>query len=115
MISLDDFRAGCELAVEELRRLAPYDTGNLAINAIRMEMNTPSECNIYVDEAVAPYMPYTNEIWEHKWIKMGNFKPGEVVERFRTWDNPNRGWWNAACELIAYILADLFEGELRAV
>ena len=101
MISLDDFRAGCELAVEELRRLAPYDTGNLAINAIRMEMNPPSECHIYVDEAVAPYMPYTNEIW--------------LSPYWRGKKNPNQGWWNAACELIAYILADLFEGELRAV
>jgi hypothetical protein len=113
MISDEDFAAACELAYEQLRELAPYDTGNLALNAIQIEFVSPTECKIRVDEAIAPYMPFTNEKWEHKWIKMGNFKPGEVVERFRTWDNPNEGWWNRACRFIIEIIADLLGGEVR--
>lgn len=113
MITDEDFAAACELAYEQLIELAPYDTGNLALNAIQIEFVSPTECKIYVDEKIAPYMPFTNEKWEHKWIKMGNFKPGEVVERFRSWDNPNENWWNRACEFIMGIIADLLGGELK--
>ena len=97
MISDEDFAAACELAYGELLERAPFDTGNLALNAIK----------------IAPYMPYTNDPWEHKWIKMGNFKPGQVVERFRTWDNPNEGWWNDACEYLINLIADLLGGEIK--
>lgn len=101
MISLNDFRAGCELAYEQLLELAPYDTGNLVKHGIQMEMTAPNECRIYVDQNIAPYMPYTNEVW--------------LSPYWRGKKNPNQGWWNAACELMMYILEDLFEGELRAV
>ena len=113
MISDEDFAAACELAYGELLERAPFDTGNLALNAIKIEFPSPQECRIYVDEDIAPYMPYTNEPWEHKWIKMGNFKPGQVVERFRTWDNPNEGWWNDACEYLINLIADLLGGDIK--
>jgi hypothetical protein len=57
-------------------------------------------------------MVFTNEPWEHKIIKMGNFRPGEVVERLRTWDNPNEGWWNRVCEEAMQIIQDLLGGVL---
>jgi hypothetical protein len=107
-----DFRAACELAFEYIMEHAPYDTGNLALNALKIEFPYPWKCVIYVDETIAPYMKYTNEHWEHKLIKMGNFRPGEVVERMRTWDNPNEGWWNKVCEEAIAIIQDLLGGEL---
>lgn len=108
-----DFRAACELACEWIIDHAPYDTGNLALNSIKIEFETPQVCRIYVDETIAPYMPFTNEHWEHKIIKMGNFRPGEVVERLRTWDNPNEGWWDRVCKEAIEIIQDLLGGQLN--
>lgn len=111
-ISDRDFRAACELALEYIMSVAPYDTGNLALNALKIEFPSPRVCRIYVDEAIAPYMQFTNEPWEHKMIKMGNFRPGETVDRFRAWDNPNEGWWDNACQQAMLIIQDLLGGTL---
>lgn len=94
-----DFKATCELAIEQLRNLAPYDTGNLALNAIKMEFVSSKECVILVDEAIAPYMPYTNEPW--------------ISPRWNGKKNPNEAWFDNAAELIAEILTDLFKGDLH--
>lgn len=99
MISDEDFAAACELAYEQLIELAPYDTGNLALNAIQIEFISPTECKIHVDEKIAPYMPFTNENW--------------VSPRWKGAKNPNENWWNRACEFIMGIIADLLGGELR--
>lgn len=99
MISNNDFKAACELALEQFRSLAPYDTGNLAMHAIRIEFPSPDECRIYVDETIAPYMPFTNEQW--------------ISERWHGRKNPNEGWWNAACEIIIEMIADILGGELE--
>lgn len=78
-----DFRKLCNEIVDELRRQAPRRTGNLADNAIRFEF-VGNTCNIYVDEEIAPYMPYTNEKWlSPKW----NGK-----------QNPNEAWWQDTIE-----------------
>lgn len=99
MISDEDFAAACELAYEQLIELAPYDTGNLALNAIQIEFVSPTECKIYVDEKIAPYMPFTNEKW--------------ISPRWNGAENPNESWWNRACEFIMGIIADLLGGELK--
>ena len=99
MVARSRFVKVCEEACEIIRKLAPYDTGNLALNAIKIEFPNENTCRIYVDESIAPYMVFTNEPWEHKIIKMGNFRPGETIERMRTWDNPNEGWWDNACKV----------------
>lgn len=36
-------------------------TGNMAFNASKIEFTDDRTCNIYVDENIAPYVPYTNE------------------------------------------------------
>ena len=64
--------------VQTLRDLAPYDTGNLALNAIRYEKTGPGQYKIYVDLNIAPYQVYLNE----------NPK------------NKHHDWWQAACRRI---------------
>ena len=94
-----DFAAACELAVETLRKRAPYDTGNLARNAIQIRMISSKEFVISVNESIAPYMPYTNEPW--------------LAERWHGRKNPNEGWFDAAVQLIAETMTDLLKGELH--
>lgn len=98
-VSDEDFKAACELAVEEFRKLAPRKTGNLAYHAITMEFTNAKECHIYVDEAIAPYMPFTNEPW--------------ISPKWNGKQNPNEAWWQTACEYIMYVVKDLLGGELK--
>lgn len=94
-----EFRRACEQTVKELRGLAPYDTGNLALNAIRMEMESPNVCLIYVDESIAPYMPYTNEPW--------------LSPRWNGRKNPNEGWWQRAGEHVVKTVASKVKGKIE--
>jgi hypothetical protein len=72
---------------ELLSLLAPKDTGNLAFNSIRVEWHGDKEAAIYVDENIAPYMPYTNETW--------------VSDRWNGKQNPNEAWWqNAIAQIV---------------
>lgn len=80
-----DFAQLCRECEVILRVSAPYKTGNLRYNAIKVEMTDANTCKLYVDEKVAPYMKYTNEPWEHG-------------------KNPNEGWFdNAAAKIARYI------------
>lgn len=84
------FRRYCNRFKQLLQLLAPKDTGNLAINAIKLVFEGDNRAVIYVDLSIAPYMPYTNEPWTAaRW----NGKP-----------NPNEGWFDNA---IPQILAQL--------
>lgn len=95
----EDFMAACERAVETIRKLSPKDTGNLAWNAIRMERVDSNTVRIYVSEAIAPYMSFTNEPW--------------ISKRWGGKKNPNEGWFDKAAEAIAQELAGILKGELR--
>lgn len=94
----------CMMAVEELKKRTPYDTGNLRYNAIKYEWIDEDTFMIYVDgdpedpNSIAPYMPYTNEPWTSP--KWGRKK------------NPNEGWFQEAVEYIAKFIADQVNGEL---
>ena len=84
--------------VKRLRELAPKDTGNLAFQSITKVTVSDTTIEIYVNQDIAPYMPYTNEPWiSPKW----NGKP-----------NPNESWWNNAMELILQEVAQVFGGVL---
>lgn len=82
-----------------LRRLAPYDTGNLALNAIKIEFPDPNTCVISVDESIAPYMPYTTFPW--------------LAARWNGKKNPNEGWWEDANKKCMEALAKRIQGVLR--
>ena len=101
-----------QACLDIVRNMAPVDTGNLRYNAIQFEMLDETTFEIFVDESIAPYMPYTNEVWRQKIIKMGNFVPGEVIERMRTWRNPNEGWFDRAARLVALFVAQKVGGTI---
>lgn len=60
----------------------PVDTGNMQTNALTAEIVGDHSIRIHVDEAIAPYFPYTNEPW--------------VSPRWNGATNPNEGWWEDA-------------------
>ncbi len=110
----EDLIALGQECVKIIKRMSPIKTGNLRYNAIRFEMPDASTFRIFVDEKIAPYMPYTNEVWRRKIIKMGNFLPGEVIERMRTWNNPNEGWFDRAARTAILYAQQKLGGTLRA-
>ena len=65
---MDVIREACNLLKLVLQARAPYDTGNLAINSIRVVGNA-----VYIGGEIADYAIYTNEPW-------------------RKGKNPNEGW-----------------------
>ena len=100
-------------AVAELRKKAPKNTGNLAYNSIKYKWISGNEFEIYVDvgdttafvesreyeQGVAPYMPFTNEVW--------------ISPKWNGKQNPNQNWWNNAIEFIIHFIAQKFNGELK--
>lgn len=91
----------CEKATQELRNRAPKKTGNLAYNGVQLVFVSNREALLYVDESIAPYMPYTNEPW--------------VADRWKGKPNPNEGWFDRAADGIAQLLNDLAGGKLKSV
>lgn len=91
----------CYAAAAELRKRAPKRTGNLAYNGVRLVFVSNKEALLYVDEAIAPYMPYTNEPW--------------VSPYWNGKKNPNEGWFDRSVEVIAEMLNGLAKGELQHV
>ena len=80
-----------------VRKYTPVDTGNLKNNAINMEFNDDKTFTIYVDESIAPYMPYTNEPWKS--------------DRWKGKKNPNEAWWQeVVLEIVEYIVEN-YNGE----
>lgn len=85
--------------VETLRKeLVPYDTGNMALYALRYDIYDDM-IDITVDPEIAPYIPYTNEPW--------------LSERWHGKQNPNEGWWQRFADEFAKRLATKLRGELR--
>lgn len=73
-----------------LQANAPYDTGNLALNSIRIVGNA-----VYIGGEIADYAVYTNE----PWINKGGAK------------NPNEGWVERAIQEAIPILQRTLSGK----
>lgn len=84
------FNKVCNMVVDKLKNVAPIDTGNLRYNAIKMEFTNPNECHIFIDEAIAPYMPFTNEPW--------------ISPKWHGKKNPNEHWFDDAADYIASLI-----------
>ena len=91
------FSNACNKLLRILQDKAPKRTGNLAYNACRLEIISPNEAWLYVDESVAPYMPYTNEPW---------ISPNRHGKK-----NPNEGWFDRTADYIASEFARIAKGE----
>lgn len=83
----------CKECETYLRSAAPYKTGNLRFNAIKIKI-VGGTCQLYVDEKIAPYMKYTNEPWKHG-------------------KNPNEGWFDRAAQHIAQLIAERLKGDIQ--
>ena len=103
-----EFTKLCRECERILRESAPYKTGNLRYNAIKLEMVDANTCRLYVDEKIAPYMKYTNEPWTPK-LTVEN----GVVTRARLNKNPNEGWFEQVVQKIAEHIARRTKGELK--
>lgn len=97
-VSFSKFSKACIRAKNRIRDgIAPYRTGNLANNALKIEFPSKNVCYIYVDESIAPYMPYTTKPW--------------ISPRWHGKKNPNEGWWQYAGESVAETIAEKLGGE----
>ncbi len=76
---------------------APKDTWNLATNALKLE-TTATGWVIFIDLAIAPYMPYTEEPWIN-----------------RAGKNPNEGWFEKVVKEIVNYLARVLGGTVEVV
>lgn len=61
-------------------------TGNLKFNATKV-VHEAEQSRIYVDENIAPYMPYTNEPW--------------ISPKWKGAKNPNENWFATFTEILA--------------
>jgi hypothetical protein len=91
-----EFEALFVEAINSLRQQAfvPYDTGNLKFNAIKGMWINENLYRIYIDEAVAPYVYFTQERWENG-------------------KNPNEGWIEKAVNYIAMFIARKLGGSIQ--
>lgn len=93
------FERICMELVKEVRQRAPRDTGNLADNGVRFIWEDDETFTIYIDESVAPYMPYTNEPW--------------TSPKWKGKKNPNESWWQDALKICLEQLQSSYGGELE--
>ena len=94
----NEFYRFCLSLVPILKSKSPIDTGNLRYNGIRYEFKNESVFEIYVDEAIAPYIFYTNEPW--------------ISPKWHGKKNPNEGWWQKSADSLARQVAQMLGGEL---
>ena len=89
----------CVEIAEALREeIVPKDTGNMAYKAVQYRIEGDT-FHLWVDSAIAPYVPYTNEEWKSpKW---------------KGKKNPNEGWWNRLCEEFINRLATRLGGRVE--
>lgn len=90
-----EFIRRCNTLFRDLSPRSPIDTGNLRYNSMKIAFsNNGNECRIFVDEDIAPYMPYTNEPW--------------ISPKWHGKKNPNEKWFdNAAVAVIERFLAKI--------
>lgn len=102
-------------AVEILRKEAPRNekrakllkhperrtTDNLKKNAIKLEYIGNGVYKLWVDESIAPYMPYTNEPW--------------VSPKWGGTPNPNENWFGNAERVIVEKISKTLKGKYKKI
>lgn len=83
----------------DIAKRTPYDTGNLATNATRIESLGVNEMRVFIDTNIAPYFRYVN-----------------FAERLvNNADNPNRGYWERAIKGAVEKIAQINGAEVESV
>ena len=98
MHEFDLYKLAQVVCNQVFRHLVPYDTGNMALQATKVEKVSENEVKIFVDSAVAPYVVYTNEPW--------------ISPRWRGKENPNEKWFERATEKTAQAICSILGGEI---
>ena len=106
-MTVEKFQAACLYAFRYVqRRIVPNpktryitSTGNMALNAFKIEFPDNMTCRVWIDEDIAPYVFYTNEPW--------------VAARWHGKKNPNEGWWDRAVKDFVDKVAEYLDGEVR--
>ena len=88
---MDMVYEACRILKQVLQARAPYKTGNLAMNSIRVVGNA-----VYIGGEIAPYAPFTNEPWKS--------------EKRQGKKNPNEGWIRRAIEEATPIIQRVLSG-----
>lgn len=86
-------------ALAYLKSLVPYDTHNMQNNATKVDNLGNGKWRLYIDENIAPYVPYTNEPW--------------ISPKWKGKKNPNEGWFERATHLVANYISTLLRGTLK--
>lgn len=93
-----DLKVAAEFLKSCLQANAPYDTGNLALNSIRILYDTNGDIFVAIGGEIAPYAIYTNEKWtSSKWN--GN-------------SNPNEGWIQNSIEEALPLIKDYLSSQM---
>lgn len=98
MTKQDVINAAISIVEEMSGELVPRDTGNMAFNALTINVNNDM-IDIFVNPAIAPYVLYTNEPW--------------LSKRWHRKKNPNEGWWQRFAAEFARRLATKLRGDLQ--
>lgn len=86
-------------AFNYLKSLVPKNTGNMRYNATKVDNLGNGKWRLYIDENIAPYVPYTNEPW--------------ISPKWNGKKNPNEGWFERATDLVARYISTLLRGTLK--
>lgn len=94
MLSISNrLKLACDSLCTVLKSNAPYDTGNLALNAIRVLETEPGVFCVAIGGELAPYAKYTQEAWQRG-------------------TNPNEGWINRGIEEAMPLIRDIMSGAI---
>lgn len=87
-------------ALSTMRKNAPFDTGNLRNNGIRMYKTGMREFTVFIGGTEAPYAVYTNEAW--------------VAPYWKGKKNPNEHWIDKGVQNVVETLCRLTGGRLAS-
>lgn len=74
-------------------------TGNMKYNATKIDYLSDNVSKVFVDDNIAPYVPYTNEPW--------------ISPKWKGAKNPNENWFAKFVEEYAKQLAIELHGKLK--
>lgn len=78
----DRFQNICSQMREDIFALTPYDSGNLANEATKLQRLGDAKVKIFVDEEIAPYFRFVNnEPMLTYWSYQRGIKDGKIVKR----------------------------------